>query len=67
VLPAPEKAPTPLPDWYWPWLSWILGEGDFKSVGARSADHRPAEAPTKIPHWAWVKAGQFTAARKEPH
>ena len=67
AIPAPESPPTPIPGWYWPWLNWILGEGDFKSVGARSADDRPAEAPTKIPHWAWVKAGQFTAARSKPH
>jgi hypothetical protein len=67
AIPAPESPPTPIPDWYWPWLNWILGEGDFKSVGARSRDDRPADAPTKIPHWAWVKAGQFTAARKKPH
>jgi hypothetical protein len=62
-----DKPPSPLPNWYWPWLSWLLGEGDFKAFGARSKDHRPAEAPTKIPNWAWVKAGQFTAARNEPH
>jgi hypothetical protein len=65
--PAPEMAPTPLPDWYWPWLSWLLGEGDFRSFGPRNLAHRPAAAPEKIPSWAWVKANQFTAARKEPH
>ncbi len=62
-----ETAPKPLPDWYWQWLAWLLGEGDFKPFGARSAVHRPATAPPKIPAWAWVKAGQFTADRKEPH
>lgn len=65
--PKPGKAPTPLPDWYWTWLAWLLGEGDFKAFGPRSAGHRPADAPEKIPAWAWVKAGQFTAARNEPH
>jgi len=64
---APEKPPKPLPEWYWPWLSWFLGEGDFKRYGPRSAAHRPADAPEKIPSWAWVKAGHFTVARKEPH
>jgi hypothetical protein len=65
--PAPEKAPKPLPEWYWSWLSWFLGEGDFKKFGPRAAAHRPAAAPEKIPGWAWVKAGQFTSARTEPH
>jgi len=65
--PAPEKAPSPLPAWYWHWLNWLLGEGDFKQFGPKSAPNRPADAPAKIPSWAWVKAGQFTTARKEPH
>jgi hypothetical protein len=65
--PAPDKAPNPLPPWYWPWLNWLLGEGDFKQFGPKSAPNRPAEAPEKIPSWAWVKAGQFTTARKGPH
>jgi hypothetical protein len=65
--PKQETPPKPLPDWYWHWLSWQLGEGDFKQYGAHSAAHRPADAPAKIPAWAWVKAGQFTADRKEPH
>jgi hypothetical protein len=63
----PEKPPATLPAWYWTWLAWLLGEGDFKQFGPKSAAHRPADAPAKIPSWAWVKAGQFTAARNEPH
>jgi len=62
-----EKAPAKLPDWYWTWLRWFLGEGEFKAFGARSAAHRPEAAPEKIPAWAWVKAGAFVHARNEPH
>ena len=62
-----DAAPTPLPAWYWEWLQWLLGEGDYKQYGPKSAAHRPADAPAKIPSWAWVKAGQFTADRKVPH
>ena len=65
--PAQNTPPKPLPRWYWRWLSWFLGEGDFKRLGPRNSAHRPADAPEKIPAWAWVKASQFTAARKEPH
>lgn len=61
--PAKNTPPKPMPDWYWRWLAWFLGEGDFKSFGRRDPAHRPADAPEKIPAWAWVKASQFTAAR----
>jgi hypothetical protein len=67
TVASPDKPPSPLPDWYWRWLAWLLGEGDFKAFGPKNPAHRPAAAPTKIPSWAWVKAGQFTAARNEPH
>jgi hypothetical protein len=65
--PDPEDPPKPLPDWYWKWLAWFLGEGDFKQFGPRSAAHRPQDAPERIPAWAWVKAGQFVHQRKVPH
>jgi hypothetical protein len=67
VQPHTDAPPKPIPAWYWKWLAWFLGEGDFKAFGPRSAANRPAEAPAKIPAWAWVKAGQFTAARQGPH
>ena len=62
-----DAPPSPIPPWYWEWLQWFLGEGDFKTFGPRNAQHRPADAPAKIPNWAWVKTGQFVAARKRPH
>jgi hypothetical protein len=65
--PSADPPPKPLPDWYWKWLAWFLGEGDFKAFGPRDAAHRPADAPEKIPAWAWTKAAAFTAARDEPH
>jgi hypothetical protein len=65
--PTPAAAPKPLPPWFWVWLAWFLGEGDFKEIGRHVAAQRPADAPEKIPSWAWVKAGQFVAARDEPH
>jgi hypothetical protein len=65
--PEHESAPATLPDWYWTWLAWHLGEGEFKDFGPRSAAHRPDGAPDHIPAWAWAKASQFVLARKGPH
>lgn len=65
--PAAPRPPKRLPKWYWHWLAWLLGEGEYKRYGGRNAKHRPPDAPRKIPAWAWVKAGQFVAARKGPH
>lgn len=64
---AQDTPPKTLPAWYWRWLAWFLGEGDFKKFGPRDFGHRPKEAPERIPAWAWVKAGQFTTARRAPH
>ncbi|MGZ4333924.1 MAG: hypothetical protein ACXVRJ_06580 [Gaiellaceae bacterium] len=70
--PRPTKPPKPLPDWYWVWLRWRLGEGEFKEFGPHDMGHRPelpfggtGQAP--VPAWAWQKATAFTAARNTPH
>jgi hypothetical protein len=64
--------PTPIPNWFWTWLSWRLGEGKFKSFGAHNMAHRPelpfgGQGQDPIPPWAWRKAAAFTAARHRPH
>ena len=67
-----DKPPDPIPEWYWTWLSWHLGEGDFKDFAPHDMAHRPElpfggkdQAP--VPPWAWNKAKQFSAARNRPH
>ena len=64
VKPAPEARPTTLPSWFWPWVEWRLGEGEFKSFGAAAEKHRPKEAPRPIPDWAWKRFAKFVADRK---
>ena len=66
------RAPAKLPDWFWTWLRWRLGEGEFESFGPHSAKHRPelpfgGKGQEAIPARAWHRAQQFVAARKEPH
>jgi|SRR5215213_1546868 len=65
--PRVDAPPDKLPDWYWLWLQWVLGEGEFKRFGPRVEGRRPPEAPERIPAWAWTKLGEFTAARNVPH
>jgi hypothetical protein len=66
------KPPTPIPAWFWVWLSWRLGEGKFEQFGAHDLKHRPelpfgGKGQEPIPPWAWRKAAAFTAARRGPH
>lgn len=44
--------PVPLPAWFWPWLKWYLGKGEYLG-DPRNPARRPANAPAKIPQWAW--------------
>jgi hypothetical protein len=59
----PDVVPTPLPDWYWLWVQWRLGEGHFKGLGSANPARRPSNVPATIPHWAWIKLAGFLAAR----
>lgn len=54
--PPPRRqnlpGPVPKPVWFWPWLRWRLGVGEF--VGLAMNEHvRPDEAPEEIPVWAF--------------
>ena len=65
------RAPTKMPEWFWTWLRWRLGEGEFEPFGPHSAANRPelpfgGEGQEPIPAWAWHRAEQFVAARKKP-
>jgi hypothetical protein len=67
-----NKAPKELPDWYWTWLNWRLGEGDFKAFGPHDAGHRPdlpfgGPGQDPIPTWAWEKASTFVGSRQGAH
>lgn len=55
--------PVPLPDWFWIWARWRLGEGEFKGK-ARGASERPSEAPTRIPPWAFDRLKALLAQRQ---
>ena len=69
-----DTPPQPLPEWYWTWLRWRLGEGEFKDFGPHDPAHRPNDklpfggpGQSPVPPWAWRKAAEFTAARHQPH
>lgn len=51
--PPPQNfpGPVPKPDWFWPWLRWRLGTGEFEGL-ARNEHVRPDEAPPHVPVWA---------------
>jgi hypothetical protein len=66
------KPPSPIPEWYWVWLKWRLGEGEFKRFGPHAMKHRPklpfgGKGQEPVPPWAWAKAREFLAARRGPH
>jgi hypothetical protein len=68
----PVKAPNPIPDWFWLWLSWHRGEGKFKRFGPHAMNHRPelpfgGQGQPPVPPWAWQKAATFSTARQGPH
>jgi GH25 family lysozyme M1 (1,4-beta-N-acetylmuramidase) len=44
--------PVPKPEWFWPWLRWRLGTGEFEGLGMNDAV-RPDEAPAAVPRWAF--------------
>ncbi len=44
--------PVPKPVWFWPWLRWRLGVGEFVGL-AMNERVRPDEAPAEIPDWAF--------------
>ena len=52
-----------VPAWYWPWVRWYLGEGEFKG-DPKNQSRRPLGVPRPVPHWAWQKLRLFLAARK---
>jgi lysozyme len=69
ITPRPETAPAqnypgplPKPEWFWPWVRWQLGVGEFEGLAADEA-FRPDEAPRKIPDWAWEGAKRLRDAR----
>ena len=70
--PRTDKPPSPIPDWYWVWLKWRLGEGEFKKFGPHDMKNRPelpfgGKGQAPMPSWAWQKAREFASARTGPH
>jgi len=61
----PEQSlpgPVPKPAWFWPWLRWRLGTGEFEGL-AQNPSVRPDEAPLKVPDWARACEKKLLAAR----
>jgi GH25 family lysozyme M1 (1,4-beta-N-acetylmuramidase) len=56
--------PVPKPAWFWPWVRWRLGVGEFDGL-ARVAAVRPDEAPDEIPRWAHRSVDKLLAERKK--
>ncbi|MBA3718037.1 MAG: glycoside hydrolase family 25 protein [Actinobacteria bacterium] len=52
--PRPQNLPGPVPKpaWFWPWLRWRMGVGEFVGLGMNERV-RPDEAPAEIPAWAF--------------
>lgn len=53
-----------VPNWWWTWVAWRLGEGRFSKFGKANPAVRPANVPTKIPASAWVALAIFVTNRK---
>jgi lysozyme len=68
IRPAPPEpvqnfpGPVPKPDWFWTWLRWRLGAGEFEGL-MQNRDVRPDEAPHQIPDWAWQSLEKLTSKR----
>ena len=62
--PRPPNLPGPVPKpaWFWPWLRWRLGAGEFE--GLQLNEHvRPDEAPDDIPDWAFASVEKLVSER----
>jgi GH25 family lysozyme M1 (1,4-beta-N-acetylmuramidase) len=55
--------PVPKPGWFWPWLRWRLGTGEFEGL-ARDPAVRPDEAPASIPGWARASERKLVERRR---
>lgn len=60
----PLPLPPGLPSWFWKWVAWRQGEGDFKRYGPQSVAHRPKNVPERIPPVAWLGLRIFLTNRK---
>jgi lysozyme len=55
--------PVPKPQWFWPWLRWRLGVGEFVGLGLNDRV-RPDEAPAEIPDWGFACIEKLARERK---
>jgi hypothetical protein len=68
-LPVPKYVPTPqdrlraMTGWF-AWVSWRLGEGDWRIYGKSNSLVRPS-VPQLIPLSWWVRLTKFLLARKK--
>ena len=62
--PRPNlPGPVPKPSWFWPWLRWRLGVGEFDGLEGNERV-RPDEAPDEIPPWAFACAEKLVTERR---
>jgi len=54
--------PVPKPEWFWPWLRWRLGVGEFVGLGMNKRV-RPDEAPAEVPTWAFACVEKLASER----
>lgn len=54
--------PVPKPGWFWTWVRWRLGAGEFEGL-AGDESVRPDEAPAEIPDWALGGVEKLVAER----
>lgn len=68
IKPTPPRpvqnfpGPVPKPDWFWTWVRWRLGVGEFEGL-AQNREVRPDEAPQRIPGWAWEGLQKLMSTR----
>jgi GH25 family lysozyme M1 (1,4-beta-N-acetylmuramidase) len=64
LAPKPQNLPGPVPkpDWFWPWLRWRLGVGEFVGLGLNERV-RPDEAPIDVPAWAFACVEKLASER----